>query len=161
MAPSEEDDLETRLRRILEFAKDLTPLKRSAMQIYVAGSSKELDRCEQFVRAVRALGHTITCDWVAAMRANAADTLLSPEELRRFAAADLRGVADADLVVLLGPAQSTPSQGCWVEMGYALAMSVPLIYVAPQSAPQFCIFTSMIAVQFASDSAALAHLEAA
>lgn len=97
------------------------------MRIYIAGSSREIERAERAIKAVRELGHTITVDWPAAMRAEAAngkgDHALTPEEQKRYAEADLDGVAGADLVWLLIPDRENPSVGAWFEAGYALAIA--------------------------------------
>lgn len=85
------------------------------MRVYVAGSSKDIDRCERAVARCREAGFTITEDWVAEMRASAPDAQLDADHLMACAKADIRGVETADVVWLLAPPASKPSAGCWVE----------------------------------------------
>lgn len=114
-------------------------------RIYVAGSSKDIDRCERAVARCRAEGFTITEDWVRTMRTSAPDHLLDAERLTACAIADLRGVATADVVWLLAPPASKPSAGCWGEMDRAFTSKVPVVYSPPpDERPQFSIFTTQI-----------------
>jgi len=91
------------------------------VKVYVAGSSKEMERAERVMNALRAAGHEITADWVAKIRevgvANPADFTV------RLAAAqaDLDGVNNADAFVFLHPAPGVQTTGAWVELGYRLA----------------------------------------
>lgn len=95
------------------------------MKIYIAGASSELARCERAVTLACALGHEITLDWTKDVRAaTVLDDALSPSRCAELAAADLRAVEQAETLVLLIP--KTPSTGCWVELGYALAHSIPV-----------------------------------
>jgi hypothetical protein len=94
------------------------------MKIYVAGSSRELERAEAAIAACRALGHKITVDWPAAMRANPADHELSPADQEHYARLDIRGVLEADLVWLLIPDRANPSAGAWFEAGVAHAAAM-------------------------------------
>lgn len=136
------------------------------MKIYIAGSSKDIDRCERMVSAVRALGIDITVDWVAIMRASPPDSACDADHLAKCARDDIRGVKEADIVWVVGPSVSRPSTGCWGELTAALALGKPVLYSEPpadaltgQSAPtpQFCIFT-VLTERFKSDEDVLAHL---
>lgn len=140
------------------------------MKIYVAGSSKDIDRCEAMVAACRAMGLEITVDWVAVMRASPPDSACDATYLETCARNDIRGVKEADVVWVVGPSVSKPSTGCWGELTAALALGKPVLYSAPpraaahwpesvhaQHVPQFCIFTTL-AERFESDGDVLAHL---
>lgn len=90
------------------------------MKVYIAGSSKELDLVARYMDQVRAAGHEITCDWVAAMRQESKlDHELTPDEARMYAERDRRGVATADLFWLLLPKEK--SEGAFWELGYTYA----------------------------------------
>ncbi len=116
----------------------------SRLHIYVAGSSKEIERAEAMVTALRAAGHHITLDWAAEMRrAGAADKDLPIERIRGVARADLTAVDTADLVVLLTPTVDKPSAGAWSELTWAFAHQIPVWIVRARGIPQFCIFSSL------------------
>lgn len=110
------------------------------MRIYVAGSSRQLERVKAAMAALRSLGHTITHDWVALVEeygeANPVDAATST--MRRWAADDLAGVYNADMVWLLMP--ETEGFGAAVEMGYAIAHGVPVIV---SGAHARSVFTSL------------------
>lgn len=116
------------------------------MKIYIAGSSKDIERCEQWRDRCIGVGIEITEDWMAEMRATPNDALLDHERLVHCALADLRGVEQADYVWLLAPPFDKPSAGCWAELDRALVDGVPVIYSPPGGGvrPQFCIFTVLI-----------------
>jgi len=115
------------------------------LRIYVAGSSKDIDRCERAITQCREAGMIITEDWVATMRASPPDHLLDEERILAAAIADIRGVESADVVWLLAPPASKPSAGCWAEMDRALTRRIPVVYSPPPvEKPQFCIFTCLI-----------------
>ncbi len=87
------------------------------MKIYVAGSSKELDRVEGVIARLRSAGHMITHDWTKAVRAAPDDHAITDEHARQCAEADVRGVYDADVVWLLIP--EVKSEGAFFELGAA------------------------------------------
>ncbi len=134
------------------------------MKIYIAGSSKDIERCEMWRDRCIGLGIEITEDWMSVMRASPNEQLLDHERLVACAAADLRGVEDADYVWLLAPPGTKPSAGCWSELAWAFARGVPAVYSPPSGErPQFCIFTALLPPQAlcASDDEAFAKLESA
>lgn len=108
------------------------------MKIYIAGSSNELDLCDSYMKRVRALGHTITVDWVEMIRlkgsANPRDA--SVDERRNYAYDDLAGVAEADLVWLLIP--KIGGKRCWVELGAAIAQGKQVIASGDTLCSIFC-----------------------
>lgn len=94
------------------------------MRIYIAGASAEIERAEHWASVVREAGHTITEDWMAAVRAAVARgdgaNTGSPEALAAAAEADERGVFDAQLVWVLRPLKRNATAGAWYEMRCAL-----------------------------------------
>jgi len=97
------------------------------MNIYVAASSKQMDRAREAMAKLRAAGHTIAHDWVAEVEAvgsaNPPDATL--EERWDWAIDDFAGIDRADVLWLLVPAEG--GAGAWVELGYALAKRKPVI----------------------------------
>lgn len=90
------------------------------MKVYVAGSSKEIERAERVIAALRERGIEITFDWPAQVRAvgsanEGPDEVLLPALLECLEA----GVFGADIVLVLAPTK--PSTGVWVELGTAWA----------------------------------------
>jgi len=98
------------------------------MKIYVAAASAEIERAERMIGILRELGHEITVDWPAAMRAlGKANAGLTPEQRAFHAAEDYRGVATAQRVVILVPKAPAATQGAWWEGGIADALEIPII----------------------------------
>jgi hypothetical protein len=103
------------------------------MKIYVAAASAEIERAERMIAILRELGHEITVDWPAAMRAlgmralGKANAGLTPEQRTFHAAEDYRGVATAQRVVILVPKAPAATQGAWWEGGIADALEIPII----------------------------------
>ncbi len=91
--------------------------------LYVAGASKEIDRCEAFMRAAQALGFELTYDWVSIMRqAPAPDGELDEAILRAIGTSEIDAVLESELFVLLHPQPGSQSTGCWTELGAILAV---------------------------------------
>lgn len=128
------------------------------MNVYVAGASQEISLVERYVRRVRELSITVTHDWCAVMRAEPRRDVAIPRvEMREYALEDLRGVAKADIFWLLAPeAQST---GCWTELGYALALSVPILVSGV--ARRRNVFTHLSTHEFESHDLAIDFLRGA
>lgn len=133
------------------------------MRVYVAGASREMDRCAAAMALVRELGGTITCDWVEAIRASGspANEGKTDEERRADATEDLKGVSDADVLWLLAPEGT--SAGAWTELGYALALRSttrhhesgrPLRIVVSGRASARSIFAALADEEIPSDIAA-------
>ena len=90
--------------------------------VYVAGSSADRDRVRAFMQRVRDAGMVITFDWIEAMeRAGVGDEGLCNPDRRRYATADLTGVENARVVVVLLD-DNAPTRGAWVELGYAIGL---------------------------------------
>jgi hypothetical protein len=132
------------------------------VKVYVAGASREMDRCAAAMALVRELGGTITCDWVENVRAlGAANEGMTDEARRSFATEDLKGVSDADVLWLLAP--EGPSAGAWTELGFALALRSttrhhererPMRIVVSGAASARSIFSALADEEIPSDIAA-------
>lgn len=135
------------------------------MKIYVAGSSSERARASSFMDHARLFGHTVTFDWVRAMRATE-DEFADlrewelPEGVRMDAAlADLGAVGISDLLVVLVPEFHNPSRGVWVELGYAIGRGIPVWVVGSCARVVNCsVFTEVAQRKFTSDEDAIEAL---
>jgi hypothetical protein len=143
-------------------------------KVYVAAASKEISRAETFIQRLRDCGVEITFDWCAHMRAvegREIDQTLAVMS----AGADLDGVRQADLVVLLEPGwqvgteHGVPTQlrvlttGAWGEAAVAIALNTPLVVSRPVEPPNrkspkvfdHCIFLALADLVCEGDDAAL------
>lgn len=88
--------------------------------IYVAGASREIERCEGVLRHIRTYlptSYEITLDWPASVRAHKGD----PDDAAQreeIALDDVDAVLDAHILLLLLPRQ--PTEGMHAELGVAL-----------------------------------------
>jgi nucleoside 2-deoxyribosyltransferase len=116
-----------------------------SFRVYVAGSSRELDRAVTCAATLAAAGIVITHRWwdhvIAKHKAGKRDIDLSRDEQVEHARGDLHGVASADAVLCLWPHEPHFSHGMAFECGYANAWCKPL-FISGQSAWN-CIFTSL------------------
>ena len=128
--------------------------------MYCAGASKDLDRCERAIAAVRAMGHEVTFDWCAHARAHGGDANKgSADVLSEAARLCLSGAMRADFVWLLVPPIDKPTAGAWWEAAAADAHGVTIIASDPDGPMQACLFLFMPSVRrFDSDADALAVL---
>lgn len=97
-------------------------------KIYVACSSKEIDRAEKVMAMVRDLGGSITFDWTIDVR-NYGSKAPDFDTGHRCATADLGGVAAADAVIVL---DGEYSYGRIVEHGAAMALGKPVFVSGPR-----------------------------
>jgi len=89
-------------------------------RFYLAGASKEIERCKRMRDALIAIGGQCTEDWMTAFENEPkSDSQLSHAERGYYARGDLRGVLQAELFLFLVPEGA--SLGAWVELGAALA----------------------------------------
>lgn len=130
------------------------------LRIYVAGSSRELERVRAAQRMAERLGCVITHDWTRDVEVNReagiADADLPKQERMRHAWIDMMAIDSADIVWVLAP--ETQSTGCWVELGVALVWPeerLALIVSGPGS--RRSIFASF-AEEYASDLVALLRI---
>ncbi len=127
------------------------------MKLYIAGSSKDLDRCERAIAAVRALGHEVTFDWCAHVRSSPSGANVGSDAvLAEAARLCLAGVMRAHLLWLLVPAVDKPSAGAWWEVGAADMAGVRIIASDPDGPKQACVFLHLPSVRrYDSDAEAL------
>ena len=103
-------------------------------RVYVAGSSREMERAESAMTLLRSHGVEVAYDWCAAMRRDGPDS----EMLRPALVAGLRtalaAVRRSEVLWLLDPEQ--PTTGAWCELGYAAGLgTVEIIVSGPHSPP--------------------------
>jgi nucleoside 2-deoxyribosyltransferase len=96
-------------------------------KVYVAASSKQMDRASQAMAQLRAAGHEVVHDWPAIIEARGVANPLDATQDERWdwAIDDLQGVKRADVLWLLVPNEE--GAGAFVELGYALALGKPVI----------------------------------
>ncbi len=93
--------------------------------IYIAGASAELERCEAFRDACVAMGYRVTFDWMANIRrVGAANEGVSDAEAIACAKKSDHGIEDADVFVLLLKPDGRASFGAAQEFGYARAVTI-------------------------------------
>ncbi len=94
-------------------------------RIYLAGSFTRRAELRDIAYALEARGHSITSGWVFGTEA---EDDLTPDAAERIAAENVRDVRDAGLLMLFAGTPSTTG-GMWVELGIALALSIPITIV--------------------------------
>lgn len=92
------------------------------MRVYVATAFHNREERTKAIQALAELGIGITYDWAVEKEV----------DLASAGQADLDGVAKADAVVVLLPG----GKGTHVEIGYALALEVPVILCGAQPRPE-------------------------
>jgi hypothetical protein len=92
------------------------------MKIYVAGKYQDKDKVRYIHQLLRGSGHEITCDWTNEVKY---PNNAPPEDKKYYAIDDVRGVKDADLIIVL---MTIPYEykGAWVEFGIALGTDTPI-----------------------------------
>lgn len=90
------------------------------MNVYVAGASSEIDRCEGFMKRLRVAGVTVVSTWPQVIRkVGAANPMGAPRQDRAgWAAGDLSELSAANVFCFLLP-NGKVSEGALVEYGYA------------------------------------------
>jgi len=116
------------------------------MKFYVASGVSNAEKVNQAAAALNAAGHERTYDWTGHGDVSKAD----PEFKRHVAASELRGVLEAELVVLLLPGRF----GTHAELGIAIATysNKRILLWSETSAPfdgteGFCVFYHHPAVE--------------
>ena len=111
------------------FSKEIIIVQ--SRKVYVAASSRELERAEAAIQALKDLGHTVTHEWPPLVRAvGEANPQGATDDMRyHWAFEDLAGVAAADVFWLLMP--YSEGFGAGVELGYAIASFTPVVVSGP------------------------------
>ncbi len=116
-------------------------MKRGYVKIYVSAKFSDKERVKEVYAQLKALGHTITHEWVHNKPSYPFD--LEPEFTAQCAAEDFAGVLAADVFILLSNAEH--SMGASGELGAAigsfLTFKKPDIYVVgPHFNTNFCFY---------------------
>lgn len=110
------------------------------MRLYVAHNFAARERLRALiVPRLEAAGHVVTSRWITD------DTnQMSPE----WAQKDLADVRAADaLLIYLDNAGDTPGRGKWVEMGYALALGLPVFAIGCDARNIFALHPSVVQIE--------------
>ena len=101
----------------------------SRQRIYVAGSTKEIERVQRVRDAVLEAGHVITFDWTGEegeIRDGSGPNWTSaPDVAHGLATREVEAVRSADHVILLVPNERR-GLGCFVEFGVAVGHDIPV-----------------------------------
>jgi hypothetical protein len=95
------------------------------MRVYVAGSTRDVERVNRVQALVRSAGWEITFDWTGA---EGEDTV--PERGAAIASREIEACVTADLTILLFPPLGG-GLGCWIEMGATLGAGGEVWVVDP------------------------------
>lgn len=98
------------------------------MWVYVAGKFEHKAAVRAIQASVQDRGHTITHDWTQEDLGSRTG-LAAHSYLRECAKADVEGVINADVIILLN---NPNGFGLMVELGVAIAKNIPVIVVAPE-----------------------------
>lgn len=103
------------------------------MKVYVAGRVKQIPRVQVVRDWLREEGHSITFDWTGPEGEQRSDWSKAPDVARGLADRERRAVLAADVVVLVGwgCAEGEGGLGCFIEVGVALALGIPVVIVGP------------------------------
>lgn len=122
--------------------------------LYVAGSSKELERASAAIDMARAMGWNVTVDWPAIIRDAGAAVPDNWTQCEAVAADDMEGVRNADALWFLNPDHC--STGAWTELGMALAYEIPIVCSGRGQFP--CVFLAAVPDRHTTDLAGAAAL---
>lgn len=103
------------------------------LAVYIAGSSRELDRVRAAQRVLESVGAKLTYNWVPdverAIASGTPEPALARHIRRELASRDVEGVRSCDLLWWLAP--SEPTRGAWLELGVAIERARrPIIIVS-------------------------------
>lgn len=125
-------------------------------RIYVAGSTKEAERCAEIMRRIRAVGGIVTHDWTRAMDVQGKWEEWMREQMYSCAAGDIHAVRNSDLMIFVLPYDSrVTSRGAHVELGAAVALGIPILFLGT---PSGSIFYSLAAAFFHDEEELIEHL---
>lgn len=96
---------------------------RVERRVYIASGLGNVEAVRSLQELVRAAGWTISYDWTQHGSVQAEGI----ERIRQVAHAEMRGVFEADLVLVALPG----GRGTHVEMGLALAFGIPIVVYDP------------------------------
>jgi nucleoside 2-deoxyribosyltransferase len=91
-------------------------------KFYVATTLSNADQAKIAINRLSDFGHEVSYDWTTHG--------FAPVEVRKeIAAKELQGVIDADVLFVIWPGGG----GTHIEMGVAISLNKPIIFVAPES----------------------------
>lgn len=93
------------------------------MRVFVSGQLDETKEVRRVFALLQAAGHAITHDWTSTdgYLSSPESKLDNKEESGRRAQADIQGVLDCDVYIVLSD-NANPGKGMYVELGAALAL---------------------------------------
>lgn len=93
------------------------------MKVFVSGQLDETEEVRRVFGLIKSAGHTITHDWTSTdgYLSSSESKLANREESGRRAQADIQGVLDCDMYILLSDNKNA-GKGMYVELGAALAL---------------------------------------
>jgi len=101
-------------------------MSASMKRLYIMAASGERHRAAAFADRCRAVGWEITEPWWEHLATVEKEGRLGDDlplaERQRVSEADLEGVYQANLTMLLRPSPGISTEGAWVELGYALGL---------------------------------------
>lgn len=123
------------------------------MFVYVAASSKELERVKWAIRRLEDGGAVVTHDWASAISNTKipANPITTEATRKKFATEDLDGVLRANYVLLLLGNPLSP--GAFFECGFAYSLGIPIVVAGANKYDS--IFTSLAKRSFAHDTVAI------
>lgn len=127
------------------------------MRVYVAGSSKELDRVAWNIKRLTDAGMDITHDWSkqVALANGKANPVTTESQRKKWSKDDYKGVATCDFLWLLLPSGHL-SPGAFFEFGVAYALGVPVVISGDNMYSS--IFTSLARARYTHDIQAFRYL---
>src|SRR3712207_4744657 len=118
------------------------------MKVYLASRYSRREELRGYREELIAAGIDVTSRWLIEDHewVGTPDEVLPVDVGRRLGEEDLADIRAADLVVAFTePPRSTPSRGGrHVELGYALALRIPILLVGPRENVFCCLVTSQV-----------------
>lgn len=99
------------------------------MKVYLAGKFANKRSLALKRNQIQALGHAITFDWIS----HECHDPTSSKQLGECARKDLRGVSNADVVMVVMDDPKYSYRGTFTEIGAAIALKKKLILVSPNN----------------------------
>ncbi len=116
----------------------------------MAGASRERDRARSLASSLRDAGHEVTSIWHDQDYAPGGDAALTSDERFQIAFSIELAIGRSDVIVALWP--EAPSIGVYVEIGIAIAQTMPVFVCCSDAAWRGTIFTELCSRVFARDS---------
>jgi len=111
---------------------DISVIEMSSQHVYVAGAWHTRTQVAAIATELEVRGCTITHRWWASEALGDAES--TPEERATFAAADIQGVRDADVVLVTFLDADYAYRGTFAELGAALALQRHVVVYNPHGA---------------------------